>query len=290
MSYSSQQPSAGRRGGRFAGPEGRCRTGATVAGPEGEHVLYEEQLGVYLAMRPGSDGWLIESRATPDGEPLATFKRPLVHVLEWLTSERAAWALSSHRDKLEAVRAAALELLRSVPPGSFIGDEEISSLELAAERMQVLRRDLDEVVDREGRAERRRRVEDLVNSGELGGPVVSDPATRVASFEGERDGRPVIADLDATGWRLRGSGLSVSLADVIECVPLADRRPVISRHHRALEEARREAMRSLEEVPLGDWPEVLETAAAMYGFTGLARELEEALGKRSSSALDQPLA
>jgi hypothetical protein len=260
-----------------------------VAGANGEHVLYEEQLGVYLAMRPGNDGWLIESRPSPDGEPLATFKRPLVHVLEWLTSEKAAWALSSHRDKLEAVRSAALELLRSVPPGSFIGPEEVSAVELAAERMQVLRRDLDEVVDREGRAERRRRVEGLVASGELGFDEELEPEGRVATFEGTRNGRPVICDLEPSGWRLRGSGLSVSLADVAELLSPQDRRAAMARHHRVLELARRAAMRSLEEVPLGDWPEVLETAAAMYTFTGLARELEDALSSRASAA-GMPLA
>src|SRR3954471_1033663 len=98
MPDSGQNSPRGDQPRRFsASSEAGGGTGAKVAGPNGEHVLYEEQLGVYLAMRPGNDGWLIETRPSPDGEPLATFKRPLVHVLEWLTSEKAAWALSSHR-------------------------------------------------------------------------------------------------------------------------------------------------------------------------------------------------
>jgi len=158
---------------------------ATHESAPSEFVLYEEYLGVYLAMRPGDGGWLIETRKTPDGEAVASFKRPLVHVLEWLTSEKAAWALSSHRDKLEAVRAAAKELLRSLPPGSFIGAEEVGAIELAADRMQVLRRDLDEVVDHEGRARRRRRVEEMVASGEIG----ATPSSRTKSASrASRDG------------------------------------------------------------------------------------------------------
>ncbi|MFL5826294.1 MAG: hypothetical protein ACJ76V_07205 [Thermoleophilaceae bacterium] len=252
-----------------------------------EFVLFEEHLGVYLAMRPGDDGWLIETRKTPDGEAVASFKRPLVHVLEWLTSEKAAWALSSHRDKLEAVRAAAHELLRSLPPGSFIAAEEVSAIELAAERMQVLRRDLDEVVDREGRAERRRRVEQLVASGEIGTGAELDAEGLIGSFEGERNSRAVVCDLDPTGWRLRGSAISVTLSEALELIGPAERRSALARHHRSLELARRAALKSLEEVPLGDWPEVLDTAAAMYTFTGLARELEDALEARS--AADVPL-
>lgn len=286
MGYDAK--SFAREGGesrRFGRRGGLSGIGAGVAGGEGEYVLYEEQLGVYLAMRPGPDGWLIESRATPDGEALATFKRPLVHVLEWLTSEKAAWALSSHRDKLEAVRAAALELLRSVPPGSFIGDEEVSAVELAAERMQVLRRDLDEAVDQDVRAERWRRLGERVAPGAPG----LDEEGPIASFEGARGGRPVICDLEPSGWRLRGSGASVSLVEVIALLPPRDRRAAIERHHRALELARRVAMRLLEEVPLGDWIEVLDTAAAMYTFAGLARELENALASRASAA-DVPLA
>jgi hypothetical protein len=252
-----------------------------------EFVLFEEHLGVYLAMRPGDDGWLIETRKTPDGEAVASFKRPLVHVLEWLTSEKAAWALSSHTDKLEAVRAAAHELLRSVPPGSFIGAEEVSAIELAAERMQVLRRDLDEVVDREGRAQRRRRVEQLVAAGEIGSQRQVHTESRIGSFEGERNSRRVICDLEPTGWCLRGSAISVALSEVLDLIGTEERRAAIARHHRALELARRAALKSLEEVPLGDWPEVLDTAAAMYTFTGLARELEDAIESRS--AADVPL-
>jgi len=66
-----------------------------------------------------------------------------------------------------------------------------------------------------------------------------------------------------------------------------ERQAAIARHHRALELARRAALKTLEDVPLGDWPEVLETAAAMYTFTGLAREIEEAVEVRS--AADVPL-